>query len=437
MIDTYKYIIGFLLGEDTSPEIIDLVGYTADPDEFDKYKLIIQPSSFFENGVYDTEKSIPTLPLKIWEENPILFGEPEVEMIENRRILKADLIASTYFLISRYEETVRKNVRDEHGRFPGKESLPYRAGFIDRPIVDEYGRLLRQQLREIGVDVPEPPCKIRKIYITHDVDHIAHFRDVRALLGGLLRSLKRPKEGPKAMKSFFGGLRFDPWYTFPFLFNTDNELRKKIGNDRCEIITFIRSGGSKYKQDKPAANLIHPDYKNLFRYCKRKNITIGLHSSYEVGVRPQLINDEKNKLEKILKTRINYNRNHYLTSREPADMLTLIGAGITDDFTLGYADMAGFRLGTCRAVKYIDLKNRQVTQLTLHPLPVMDRTLSDKRYMYMNAHEAFQYCTQLIDNVESYNGEISLLWHNNSVEKTANSYHRKLFRDIIKYMHDK
>ena len=74
MIDTYKYIIGFLLGENISPEIVDSVGYTADPDEFDKYKLIIQPSSFFENGVYDTEKSIPTLPLKIWEENPILFG---------------------------------------------------------------------------------------------------------------------------------------------------------------------------------------------------------------------------------------------------------------------------------------------------------------------------------------------------------------------------
>lgn len=437
MIDTYKYIIHFLLGEDISPEIVDMVGYTNDVSEYEKFKLIIQPSAFFDNGVYETENSLPSLPLKIWEENPILFGEPVVEMIENRKFVKADLIASTYFLISRYEETVCKNIRDEHGRFPGKESLPYRAGFIDRPLVDEYGKLLRQQLREMGIDVPESPRQIKKVYITHDVDHIAHFRDVRALLGGLLRSLKRPKEGPKAMKSFFGGLRFDPWYTFPFLFNTDNELRKKMGTERCEIITFIRSGGSKYKQDKPAANLIHPDYKNLFRYIKRKKVSIGLHSSYEVGIRPHLINDEKNKIEKIIKTPIKYNRNHYLTSREPIDMLTLIDAGITDDFTMGYADMAGFRLGTCRPVKYINLKNRQITTLTLHPLPIMDRTLSDKRYMYMNAHEAYQYCTQLIDNVESYNGEISLLWHNNSVEKTAGSYHRKLFRDIIKYLHDK
>ena len=55
----------------------------------------------------------------------------------------------------------------------------------------------------------------------------------------------------------------------------------------------------------------------------------------------------------------------------------------------------------------------------------------------MNAHDAFQYCTQLIDNVEQYNGEIALLWHNNTVEKNADNYHRKLYRDILKYLHDK
>jgi hypothetical protein len=332
---------------------------------------------------------------------------------------------------------VRKNVRDIYGRFPGKESLPYRAGFIDRPLVDEYGRLLRRQLREMGVEVPEPPKQIQKIYLTHDVDQIAHFRNVRSLIGGLLRGIKRPKEGQKAMKSFFGGLRYDPWYTFPFLFKIDNELKTKLGSDRCEIVIFIRSGGSKYKQDKPLANLVHPDYKNLLSYCNRKTINIGLHSSYEARVRPSLINEEKHKLEKVTKTKINYNRNHFLNSREPIDMLTLIGAGITDDFTMGYADMAGFRLGTCRPVKWINLLTREVSQLTLHFLTIMDGTLSDKRYMYMNAHEAYEYCQQLINYVESYNGELVLLWHNTSVEKTAQSYHRKLYRDLIKLLQTK
>lgn len=437
MVDTKKYIIQFLLGEHIPSEITELIGYTADESEFEKYKLVIYPSFFFDNDVYGKTISLPALPLKIWEEVPILFGEPTIEIKGNTKIIYADLVASSYFLISRYEEMVRREVRDVYGRFPGKESLPYRAGFIDRPLVDQYAKILRLHLREMGVEVPEPPHQISKVFLTHDVDQISHFRSIRGLAGGMLRGLKRPKEAQRALKSFFGGLQFDPWYTFPYLFNLDSKLRLKMGEERCEIIAFIRTGGYKHKQDKPFVNLQNPDFKALLNYAKRKKVTIGLHSSFEVGLFPNRVNNEKRKLEKTIKHTTNYNRNHFLCSREPEDMLMLIGAGITDDFTMGYADMAGFRLGTCRAVKYINLSNRQVTSLNLHPLPVMDRSLNDKRYMYMNAHDAYQYCTQLIDNVESYNGEIAFLWHNSTVEKTSDSYHRKLYKDLINYLLEK
>jgi len=118
-------------------------------------------------------------------------------------------------------------------------------------------------------------------------------------------------------------------------------------------------------------------------------------------------------------------------------MQELINVGITDDFTLGYADVAGFRLGTCRPVKWINPNTRQLTTLTLHPLTIMDVSLSDKRYMYLNAHEAYEYCIRLINMVESWNGELVLLWHNTSVEDTPQSYHRKLYLDIIKYLKTK
>ncbi len=437
MSDIINYIIDFLLGDQIPAEIKSKVGYTNDPSEFQHYSLVILPSDFFNEGIYGTEQTLPHLPLKIWEETPILFGEPHTEQIGDTRIIHADLIASTYFLISRYEEFIRRKERDVHGRFPGKESLPYRAGFIDRPLVDEYGKLLRAQLREICCNIPEPPAKIKKIYLTHDLDQIAHFRNVRGLIGGFLRGIKRPKEGNKALKSFFGGLRYDPWYTFPFLYKLDNELMAELGKDRCESIIFVRSGGGKRKEDKPFSNLIHPDYKNLIRYSKRKGILIALHSSYDAGINPSLIPDEKRKLDYHTRTKTTYNRNHYLDSREPEDMQALIDAGITDDFTLGYADMAGFRLGTCRPVKWINLKTKKTTTLTLHSLAIMDGTLDDKRYMYMNAHDAYQYCEQLINCVESYNGELVLLWHNTSVEKTPQSYQRKLYKDLIKFLQTK
>lgn len=434
MTETINYILQFLSGDSVSPEIVAQIGYTANEGDFDKYKIVIIPSGFFDNNVYGTEESLPKLPLKIWEETPLLFGSPVVEKVNETTVIYADLVASAYFLISRYEEMVRKDVRDEHKRFPGKESLPYRAGFIDRPLVDEYGRHLRSVLREAGFNITEPEKKIKKVYLTHDLDCIAHFRNVRSVIGGLIRGLKWPKEGNKALKSFFGGLRFDPWYTFPFLYKLDNELLEVIGSTRCESILFIRAGVGRKKEDRPFSNLIHPDYQNLIRYTKRKGVKIGLHASYAAGMKPGLLLDEKNRLEHYAKVSSIYNRHHYLNSREPLDMIALIDAGITDDFTMGYADMAGFRLGTCRPVKWINLQNREVTSLTLHSLAIMDVSLSDKRYMFMNAHDAYQYCEQLINCVESYNGELVLLWHNTSVEKTTQSYHRKLYKDVIKYL---
>jgi len=437
MTDTLLYILRFLMGEDTSDELLSKVGYTDDPTEFHRYKLVIIPSAFFSTGIYGTSKSIPQLPLQIWEEAPILFGDPLVEQIENVRILHADLIASTYFLITRYEEIVRPETRDIHGRFPGIESLPYRAGFIDSPLVDEYSKLLRIQLRESGVEIPEPIKQIRKIYLTHDVDQLSHYRNFRGFMGGLLRGIRWPKEGNKAIKSYFGGLRNDPWYTLPWMIKLDNSVRQVLGKDLCEAIVFIKVGGGNRKEDKPFITHHIQDFQSLLNLCRKKNVIIGLHSSYEAGINPNRITDEKKHLERVSKRKTTYHRNHYLDTREPQDMQMLINVGITDDFTLGYADVAGFRLGTCRPVKWINPNTRKLTSLTLHPLTIMDSTLSDKRYMYMNAHEAYEYCIRLINMVESWNGELVLLWHNTSVEDIPQSYHRKLYQDIIKYLKTK
>jgi len=437
MTEVINYIIRFLLGEEVSPEIVSQVGYTSNKDEFHLYKLVIIPSSFFSPEVYGTAESLPHLPLQIWEEAPILFGNAEIEQIDGTKIIHADLIASTYFLISRYEEMVRSDIRDAHGRFPGKESLPYRAGLIDSPLVDEYGRLLRIQLRETGCEVPKLPKQIRKIYLTHDIDQLSHYRNFRGFMGGLLRGIKRPKEGDRAIMSYFGGLKNDPWYTLPWLFKLDNSVKQALGSDRCESIAFIKVGGGLRKEDKPFIMHHLQDFQELITLCKEKDITFGLHSSYEAGMNPSRIIDEKKHLERISKRKITYNRHHFLDSREPEDMQMLVDSGIDADFTMGYADVAGFRLGTCRPVKWINPKKQELTSLTLHPLTIMDGSLSDKRYMYLNAHEAYEYCIRLIDMVESWNGDLVLVWHNTSVENTPESYHRKLYLDIIKYLKTK
>ena len=136
MNEIIDYLLQLVCGEENG-ESWKQIGYTRNRDEYSSYRVVIQPSSFFEEGIYGTESTLPTLPLRQWEDIPILFGEDTTEMMGNTLVIHADIIAGTYFLISRYEEMVRPTVRDAHGRFPGRESLPYRAGFIDRPIIEK------------------------------------------------------------------------------------------------------------------------------------------------------------------------------------------------------------------------------------------------------------------------------------------------------------
>ncbi len=260
------------MGDDVSDDIVQKVGYTDNEKEFDRYRLVIYPSDFFKPEKYGSIHSIPSLPLKIWDDTPLLYGEPKIEQVGNVRIIHADIIASTYFLISRYEEMVRRGGRDVHGRFYGKESLSYKAGFIDRPLVEEYGKLLRQQLRELEIEIPEPEKKIKKIFLTHDVDQLAHYRRFRGMMGAVTRGIKSPKkraEARRAIKTFFKGIRFDPWYTFPWLFKIDQSLTEASG-ERCKTVVFIKAEEVIKKKTNPTPTSHTPITKILFTTVKEK-----------------------------------------------------------------------------------------------------------------------------------------------------------------------
>ena len=117
-------------------------------------------------------------------------------------------------------------------------------------------------------------------------------------------------------------------------------------------------------------------------------------------------------------------------------MVWLEKAGITDDFTIGYPDVAGFRLGTSRPVHWINPENKRISPLILHPLAIMECSLNEPVYMNLGYEGALAYSTQLIKQVASANGELVLLWHNDSITtrikpNVSVDWQRKLFAAII------
>jgi hypothetical protein len=425
MTEIIRYLLHFLLGENVPDEIVNQIGYTSDAGSFHLYKAVIIPSGFWGETVYGTMDSMPALPLQQVDGIPLLFGTPQVEQSGETLLIHADLVAGSFFLLSRYEEIIRRDVRDPHGRFPGRESLPFRAGFIHRPIVDEYGRLLRKWLSQTGIQLPEPPRTIRHINLTHDVDAPFAYRSWRSVARGIVLEKKNPWN---VLRTRLGALENDPFYTFPWLLNEDLQLKEQF-EGHCDILLFFRAGG-RGKEDKPHYSLRGKDVRKLYALTVAHQGKAGLHSSYQAGKDPALISNEKSRLEKAFCRTVCANRHHFLASREPEDMSFLEQTGITDDFTVGYADVAGFRLGTAPPVRWIDASSQSLSSLILHPLTIMDCTLSEARYMELSFLEAQDYCLRLIEQVRQFNGELTLLWHNTMVVE-GEGYLKTLYHNLL------
>ena len=377
MNEIITYILTWLCYGDE--EAARRVAYTADEKALETHDVIIVPNGHLGKDIVLPELKKPVV------ENPT----------KGKYILRTDIVYSTFFFTSRAEELINPQ-RDEHGRFAARYSILSQKSRLQIPRLDEYARSLMKLL-----ELPLPESGYGHIYLTHDVDAISQYRHLRGAIGGLLRGEK--KQVMQSLKSIHN----DPLYTFPWLVDMDAKVHG------ADVIYFIkRTKGKGY--DYPQYCLWGRDYKRLKKLLRYSNAYLGVHGSY-YGSIPTI---EYSKMF----------RAHYLRS-DIDHMRRLADSGYLDDFTMGFADSAGFRLQTTRAVRWIDPQSMRLTNLTLHPLVIMDTTLSNANYMGLNEDEAYFLCERLISKVRQHHGDLCVLWHNNSF--TENSYHRALYPKIL------
>lgn len=426
-IDTcLDYTLKVLLSDESNDALRKYISYSeSEPRTENNVRLCIIPSGFFGEE-YGKSSSLPQLPLEEIEGTPLLYGSPQIRREGGRLIIHADIIASTYLLVTRYEEMVRRDVRDEHGRFPGKESLPCRTGFIHRPIVDEYAALLRKWLREAGINIPESSRKF-SVLSTHDVDNILKYGNPARTMASAALGNRPWREVSENLAVWFR-LKSDPFDTFEQMMQYDKMLGER--NDiQTEVVYFFMSGGR--SRFDGMYNIQSKAVRNKIKMVSETGATIGLHSSYEAGLQPELIAREKATLEDVCGFPIHYNRYHFLTWREIENGWALAQAGINRDSSLGYADVAGFRLGVCRPIPLFDPIKMQPFGIEEHPLIVMDCTLSRDNYMNLNEEEALNYCRSLIDQTRKHGGEFVMLWHNTIFSPEQSNYHPKLYQKLL------
>ena len=326
---------------------------------------------------------------------------------ENKWVIHTDLVYNTFFYISRAEELLTSK-RDVHGRFLAKDSILGQNNRLMIPTVDEYARLL---IKLLGLPLPKPTFS--RIYLTHDIDSIDQYRHWRGAVGGILRGKWR--EVIASLKDIHN----DPAFTFSWLIKQDKSV------DNAEKIYFVKDTTGK-GYDYPQYQLKGKDFTQVEEMIKSNNGIIGLHSSYYGGDATKT--DIINRLKQSQNDSKLYHRSHYLRCSID-DMAHWAERGITDDFTMMFADCIGFRLQTTRAVRWINPKTWELTNLTLHPMTVMDCTLSNAQYMNLSEDEAYFECQRLFEKVHQNGGEIVLLWHNTIVQREG--YHRSLYPKLL------
>lgn len=409
MDDTIDYIKQFLLYG--NEEAAQWIGYTRNENEWSQYKLVIVPGKNLLTGERH-EWDIPdyTKPAKAEKQGELYdeFGEKS----GGTWVIREDIIYNTLFLLSQAELTLDLP-RDEHGRLSAKHSILGSQGLYTIPVLDEYSRLCTKLLEQA---LPEQ--HFGKIYLTHDVDTIENYRHLRGFLGALRRG--RLAEAIPALHE----LEKDPAYTFHWLHAQDKRVRG------AEEIYFLKATNGK-GYDYPQYKLGGKDFRKLLSLLEETEASIGLHGSY-YATEQKTYTEEKKRLEQHLSKSTTYHRNHWLRICSDADLIALAHAGISDDFSLGWQDHVGFRFGTTRSARFINPSTLELTPLTLHPLTIMDCTLSNSNYMNLEEEEAYYTAQQVIDKVRQHGGELTLLWHNSNLGE--DTYHKQLYKEIIDYI---
>ena len=380
--ETVNYILTWLCYGDS--EAAARVAYTADEKALEDHDVIIVPNGHLGYSI--------VLP----EMDRVRVEQPA----KGKAIIRTDIVYNTFFFASRAEETFNTE-RDEHNRFAAKFSILGHNNRLQIPMLDEHARLLLKML-----NLPLPSPGFGHIYLTHDVDTISQYRRLRSAVGGLKRGEK--EQVIAAIKDIHN----DPFYTFPWITEQD---AKVPGAKKVYFIKHTEGKGYDYPQYK----LRGKDYKSLQRFLKENGACFGVHSSYYGEV------------DRKMTAFSTWHRSHYLRG-SLSFFKQLEEAGFTDDFTMGFADEAGFRLQTTRAIRFINPVSLRVTNLTLHPLTVMDCTLSNENYMNLSEDEAYFLCERLIAKVKMHHGDLCLLWHNNIL--TKGTYHKSLYSKLLELL---
>ncbi len=351
-----------------------------------------------------------------YEGNNCLFP-----VYDNNSVLPFDVFSAIFYLVSRYEE-YQPYVPDHHGRFTARLSISHELDLLQKPIVNIWAYKIRDIILNRYPEFVFPKRNFR-FRPTYDIDSAYSYAQkglVRSV-GGFALSIRKFQWSEVIQRSrvLFSGFK-DPFDTF------DLQIEYQKRYNLKPIYFFLFGHYGQYDKN------INTRNKN-FRFLIKKMgdyAQIGIHPSYYTNENPNLLHKEIRYLEAVVNKEITQSRQHFLKLELPTTYQNLIEEDITDDYSMGYAALPGFRAGICNTYNFYDLDIEVETKLRIHPFMVMDGTLKD--YMKLTPEDAIEEIRKLIDEVKAVDGTFSSLWHNESLsnEKRWEGW-RRVYEELL------
>ncbi|PKK88741.1 MAG: hypothetical protein CVV64_17635 [Candidatus Wallbacteria bacterium HGW-Wallbacteria-1] len=290
---------------------------------------------------------------------------------------------------------------DQHGRFPATASLAAKCGFLNRPIVNEYAMTLLSMLRKVGFD---GGCRQKGFSVipTHDVDWVTYSKPWITVAYDLLK-----RHSPVLAMERVAALAGigNPWDKFDWLMGVSEAAGVKSR-------FYLMAAGEHCLDGNCGRN--RESLARLVSRIRARNHEIGFHPGYSTFEDHSEWIEQKERLEEILGTEVKEGRQHYLRCAAPWTWRVWEEAGMEIDSTMGYADQQGFRCGTGDTYRLFDVLLREPMKLRERPLVMMDGTLA--HYRGFDSRGALSAYSAYRTVAHKYSTDLTMLIHNSHLD---------------------
>lgn len=318
-----------------------------------------------------------------------------------------DILAASFFLLSRYEEYL-PHTKDTYGRYAHENSLAYKVGFLNKPLINywliEFKKSLQLKFTSQTPDSFWDHHSPFTFLPTYDIDEAYSYKYKQwwRSAGAAIRDILSGKWNRfRERRRVLNGEMPDPFDSYTWV----NDLHRPY-NVQPRYFFLVAEKTKKYDR-----NILPSEaaLQTLIRDHAEK-YDLGIHPSWQSGDDQSLVKKEIQTLEKISKQKITASRQHFIRFTLPQTYWQLIGAGIKEDFSMGYGSINGFRASVASPFYWYDLEKEEQTYLLLYPFCYMEANSFFEQKQ--TPQQALEEMLQYYQTVKSVNGTLITIWHN-------------------------